>query len=279
VRRRGVLAPESPAPLRPVVWLLLYNAALCEVVGKFTHARFQQQDSSMIKMLRATLVATTVIGVGVGVGVGLLGAFAAPAMQGQVDYSGMPPTPADIHKQIAAAKTNLAKAIEIAEKQANGVAKQATMKLESSPPSVEVSVVSADKEHLVVVNAESGAVTFNTVVNGSLSETPSGLRYFDIKVGSGDQPQPTSVVKVHYTGWLIDGKKFDSSLDRGQPTQFPLNGVIAGWTEGVSGMKVGGKRKLVIPYQLAYGEMGRPPIIPPKATLVFDIELLEIVQR
>ena len=80
---------------------------------------------------------------------------------------------------------------------------------------------------------------------------------------------------VHYVGTLLDGTKFDSSVDRGQPAQFPLGGVIPGWTEGVGSMKIGGKRKLVIPYALAYGERGRGPI-PAKATLIFDVELLEI---
>lgn len=106
--------------------------------------------------------------------------------------------------------------------------------------------------------------------------TASGLAYIDLKVGEGDSPKATDKVEVHYTGWLTDGTKFDSSLDRGQPITFPLNGVIAGWTEGVGSMKVGGKRKLIIPYDLAYGENGRPPTIPPAATLVFDVELLGI---
>ncbi len=112
-------------------------------------------------------------------------------------------------------------------------------------------------------------------VSGDWTQTASGLRYFDIVVGSGPLPAgPTSSVTLHYSGWLVDGTKFDSSVDRGTPSSFRLNRVIAGWTEGVGSMRIGGKRKLIIPYQLAYGERGRPPKIPPRATLIFDIELL-----
>ena len=114
-------------------------------------------------------------------------------------------------------------------------------------------------------------------VEGDLIETESGLKYYDIVVGEGAQPAgPTTRVIVHYTGYLVDGTKFDSSVDRGKPYNTLLKDVIDGWTEGVGSMKVGGKRKLIIPYALAYGVNGRPGI-PPKATLIFDIELLEIV--
>ena len=106
----------------------------------------------------------------------------------------------------------------------------------------------------------------------------SGLWTLDTVEGTGAQPEPTQTVTVHYEGWLVDGTKFDSSRDRGEPTSFPLNRVIAGWTEGVGGMRVGGKRYLVIPYQLGYGERGFPGTIPPKATLVFEVELLSIAQ-
>ncbi len=115
-------------------------------------------------------------------------------------------------------------------------------------------------------------------VEGDPVVTASGLKYFDLVVGDGPQPQgPTSTVTVHYTGWLEDGTKFDSSVDKGRPFTRALSGVIGGWTEGVVSMRVGGKRKLIIPAHLGYGGRGYPPLIPPGATLIFDIELLEIV--
>src|SRR5581483_7955922 len=110
--------------------------------------------------------------------------------------------------------------------------------------------------------------------------TASGLKYIDQKEGTGDAAKAGDRVEVHYTGTLReDGTKFDSSLDRKKPFTFRLGAgkVIKGWDEGVAGMKVGGKRKLIIPYQLAYGEEGRPPKIPEKADLVFEVELLRIM--
>jgi FKBP-type peptidyl-prolyl cis-trans isomerase len=111
-----------------------------------------------------------------------------------------------------------------------------------------------------------------------LTRMPSGLQYQDVVTGTGAEAGTGQVAVVHYTGWLTDGSKFDSSRDRGEPFSFSLGAgqVIAGWDQGVAGMKVGGRRKLVIPPDLGYGAMGSPPVIPPNATLVFDVELLDV---
>ncbi|MFH1498420.1 MAG: FKBP-type peptidyl-prolyl cis-trans isomerase [Verrucomicrobiota bacterium] len=105
---------------------------------------------------------------------------------------------------------------------------------------------------------------------------PSGLHYEIIEAGAGEKPKATDTVKVHYTGKLVDGTTFDSSVDRGEPVEFPLNQVIPGWTEGLQQVQKGGKIKLYVPSELGYGERGSPPAIPANATLVFDVELIEI---
>ena len=117
-----------------------------------------------------------------------------------------------------------------------------------------------------------------TVCCLSLSGCSGGLKSTDLKVGEGRAAKKYDIVRVHYTGWLADGTKFDSSLDRQEPFEFVLGDgkVIRGWDQGVVGMKVGGKRKLVVPAELAYGKKGAGRDIPPDAELTFEIELLEI---
>lgn len=116
------------------------------------------------------------------------------------------------------------------------------------------------------------------VDTAALTRTPSGLRYQELAKGEGKEAAAGKVVLVHYTGWLPNGEKFDSSRDRSEPFSFTLGAgqVIAGWDEGVAGMMVGGRRKLVIPPDLGYGTAGAPPDIPPGATLVFDVELVDV---
>ena len=117
---------------------------------------------------------------------------------------------------------------------------------------------------------------------GAPMTTPSGLQITDSKVGTGATPKPGQICVMHYTGWLYEngakGKKFDWSVDRGRPFEFPIGQqrVIAGWDEGVATMKVGGKRTLVIPPALGYGARGAGGVIPPNATLIFDVELLDV---
>jgi FKBP-type peptidyl-prolyl cis-trans isomerase FkpA/FKBP-type peptidyl-prolyl cis-trans isomerase FklB len=111
------------------------------------------------------------------------------------------------------------------------------------------------------------------------TRTASGLVVSTIKAGSGPTPKPTDTVKVHYHGTLVDGSVFDSSVQRGEPATFPLDRVIRCWTEGLGLMKVGGKSRLVCPPELAYGDRGAPPRVKPGATLVFEVELLEIVTK
>jgi len=118
----------------------------------------------------------------------------------------------------------------------------------------------------------------STFAEEEVHETPSGLKYVDLVKGEGRQPKKGKTVVVHYTGWLDGGKKFDSSLDRGEPFSFRIGmgQVIRGWDEGVMTMRVGGKRRLNIPAKLGYGARGAGGVIPPNATLIFEVELLEV---
>ena len=117
-----------------------------------------------------------------------------------------------------------------------------------------------------------------TKVTGKPKMTKSDVEYWDIKVGEGKVATAGKTVVVHYTGWLTNGKKFDSSVDRMEPFTFQLGAgqVIKGWDEGVAGMKEGGKRQLKVPATAGYGARGYPPVIPPNSTLIFDVELLKV---
>ncbi|MCB8968021.1 MAG: FKBP-type peptidyl-prolyl cis-trans isomerase [Chloroflexota bacterium] len=132
----------------------------------------------------------------------------------------------------------------------------------------EVELVNATTQAAAGGPAAVAAVDYKT--------TKSGLKYYDLVVGNGRSPRPQQMVAVHYTGWLENGEKFDSSRDRGQPFQFTLGAgqVIRGWDEGVADMQIGGKRQLVIPPNLAYGSRGASGVIPPNATLIFEVELI-----
>jgi hypothetical protein len=231
-------------------------------------------------MTRAFALISTVLCASVAAG------FVSPALI-QKDYTTLPPTPAEVESKLAAGKIGLTQAIEIAAKEGGGSAVRAEMHLGGATPSIEVIVYGGGKAQRLMIDGASGAVTNRMelpalpgdAVSSPAIETASGLKYYELKAGTGPKPDgPQTQVKVHYTGWLVDGVKFDSSVDRGQPATFALSNVIAGWTEGVGSMQVGGKRKLIIPYKLAYGERGRAPTIPAKATLIFDVELLEIVR-
>ena len=149
------------------------------------------------------------------------------------------------------------------------------------------SVVSADREETVLaalseaINADKSALGNRYMAENAarpgVTTLESGLQYEVIKTGTGAKPGPTDTVSTHYHGTLIDGTVFDSSVDRGVPGEFPVNRVIAGWTEALQLMAVGSKWRLVIPPELAYGERGTGGVIPPQATLVFEVELLDIV--
>jgi peptidylprolyl isomerase len=149
-------------------------------------------------------------------------------------------------------------------------------------PRTKFSTLAAAALTALTVSVASMPTTAMAQTPGTAMTTASGLQIIDSKVGTGAAPKPGQICVMHYTGWLYEdgkkGKKFDSSVDRSEPFEFPIGQrkVIAGWDEGVASMKVGGKRTLIIPPALGYGARGAGGVIPPNATLIFDVELLNV---
>jgi FKBP-type peptidyl-prolyl cis-trans isomerase FkpA len=171
-----------------------------------------------------------------------------------------------------------ARELDLVKRGLNDAASGATQEVDIKVygPKVRDLAMAKQKAKAEAETAKAGVFVDQVMKEAGAVKTASGMVYIEQRKGTGASPKATDTVKVHYKGTLVDGKTFDSSYDRGEPAQFPLNGVIPCWTEGVQKMAVGGKAKLVCPPAIAYGERGSPPVIPPGATLVFEVELLEI---
>lgn len=220
----------------------------------------------------------------------ILGAAAiamAGAASADVDLTKLPPDPAEICGVLNNCSFSIIQAAIKAEKETGGRLNSIEM-IHGSGSTVFKAVCFTESDQItIVMDSKTGDVISTAIEDTSmpgdgaegleLHTSSTGLMWYDLVEGDGPSPAgPASKVTVHYTGWLVDGTKFDSSVDRGQTIEFPLNRVIPGWTEGVGSMKVGGKRKLLIPSDLAYGPNGRPGAIPPSAFLIFDVELFDV---
>ena len=207
----------------------------------------------------------------------------APLLVSGQDYESIPPEPARTQARLKEQRLGIAKACELIAKATEGVVANASV--DPNGGTISATAYGHGKAWSIIMDQEGKITRQEEIarfpgweVTGDWTETDSGIKYYDLVIGEGPTPPSSSSrVEVHYSGYLTDGTKFDSSVDRGAPAVFPLNGVIRGWTEGVGSMTVGSKRKLILPHGLAYGVQGRPGI-PSKATLIFDVELLKIVR-
>ncbi len=208
------------------------------------------------------------------------------AANADVDLTKLPPDPAEVCGVLNNCSFSIIEAAIKAEKESGGRLNSIEMIHDQDATTFKAICYTESDQVTIILDAKTGTVLSQANTDTSLPgdgiadlelhESDSGLMWYDIVEGDGATPaSPASKVTVHYTGWLVDGTKFDSSVDRGKTIAFALNGVIPGWTEGVGSMKIGGKRKLLIPSNLAYGPRGRGSI-PPNAFLIFDVELFEI---
>jgi FKBP-type peptidyl-prolyl cis-trans isomerase len=200
------------------------------------------------------------------------------------------PAPADTDKALYAVGLSVAKSLEVfnlapgeLDKVVQGIKDGAANKPKFALDEKAQQSVQELARARLAVTAEKEKTKGSSYLDKAAKEkgavkTESGAIVIPLKEGAGATPAATDKVKVHYTGTLVDGKEFDSSRKRGEPAEFPLNGVIKCWTEALQKMKVGGRAKVVCPSAIAYGEQGRPPVIPGNAVLTFDVELLDIVK-
>ena len=212
---------------------------------------------------------------------GLAASMALPAAT--ADYEKLPPDPAVVIQQLQALQVGIAKAVEIAQKEVGGVASSAMVERDSVPPAIMVDVYTAKFLSRVKIDATNAKILERKdtprfpgdPVSGQWTELPSGLKYYELKLGDGPSPtSPKNAVAITYAAWLTDGTPVDNSSDHGESLVISPSKLVVGLDEGLRTMKVGGKRKLLLPYDLAYGVGGKPPTVPPKATLIIDVELV-----
>lgn len=182
-----------------------------------------------------------------------------------------------IHRNLATLELSDAEFVQVLRALADARAGKEAVRAEEYAPKVQALAQERAGKRTAAEKAKGVAYLEQAAQEPGAARTPSGLIYIETRAGTGESPSAHDKVKVHYRGTLVDGTEFDSSIQRGQPAEFELSGVIACWTEALEKMKVGGKAKLVCPPELAYGDRGRPSI-PGGATLVFEVELLEIVK-